>query len=158
MGVNKYLFIFLALVACQRHEFIVAHGRKVKAMNQHSSPNTNSNTNTSVAKSTHLRSLESSVNSPEQHYEEASSVGDSVTNYDNAFRPTTPGGSPGVGHRIITSSEDHNVKTIVAVQSPRSPLVEVSVTKDSKDDFKPTDPGHSPGVGHAYPNKIGQTN
>lgn len=70
----------------------------------------------------------------------------------NSFRPTTPGSSPGVGHRNFVG-ENKNMKTMVNVQSPD---VEVFATERSSDDgFKPTIPGHSPGVGHAYHTKIG---
>lgn len=69
----------------------------------------------------------------------------------NAFQPTAPGNSPGVGHKH-SSEDDSKVKTT------SSPDVKVSVTVGSTDDFKRTDPGHSPGVGHDYPNKIGHLN
>ncbi|XP_020206962.1 uncharacterized protein LOC109791997 [Cajanus cajan] len=135
-AMHKYFFFFVALVACHS---LVAHGRKIKALNQH------------VAKP-HLPSLKTSFES--RNYNEGVSLGDSGEGNTNAFRPTTPGGSPGVGHRIVTS-QHNNVKKMEVVQSPH---VEVLVTEGSKDDFKPTDPGHSPGVGHSYTNKIGQAN
>ncbi|KAG5028695.1 hypothetical protein AAZX31_05G083500 [Glycine max] len=149
---HKYFFIFLALVVC--HGSLVAHGRKinVKPLNQqHYSLNTKTVANNNPYPS--LPSLKTKVESPQ--YEEANKLGDSGADNTNAFRSTTPGGSTGVGHKIITSSEDNKMKTMVVVQSPD---VEVFVTKGSKDDFKPTDPGHSPGVGHVYQNKIGQAN
>ncbi|CAK8562390.1 unnamed protein product [Lathyrus sativus] len=70
------------------------------------------------------------------------------------FRPTTPGSSPGVGHRNIVV-EDKNMKTMVVVRSPNG---EVFLTERSDDGFKPTNPSHSPGVGHAYHTKIGNKN
>lgn len=51
--------------------------------------------------------------------------------YTDDFGPTSPGNSPGIGHKMKENSEH----------------VEVF-----KDDFKPTTPGHSPGVGHAVKN------
>ncbi|KAK7346539.1 hypothetical protein VNO80_21060 [Phaseolus coccineus] len=142
---HKYFFIFLALVAY--HGSLLAYGRKmnINPLNQHSLPNTNTVPNYAPSHKT---------NSESPHYEEASKLEDSGAGNTNAFRPTTPGGSPGVGHEMITSN-DNNTKSLLAVHSPDA---EVSVTEGSKDDFKPTDPGHSPGVGHAYKNKIGQQN
>ncbi|XP_027917642.1 precursor of CEP9-like [Vigna unguiculata] len=131
------LFIFLALLSY--HGSLLAHARKIniKPWNQHSQPNTKTVAN---------------INVPFAEYEEARKLEDAGAGNTNAFRPTTPGGSPGVGHQIITS-KDNNMKSLFAVQSPDA---KVSVTQDSKDDFKPTDPGHSPGVGHDDKNKIGQ--
>lgn len=51
--------------------------------------------------------------------------------YTDDFGPTSPGNSPGIGHKMKENEEN----------------VEVY-----KDDFKPTTPGHSPGVGHAVKN------
>jgi len=137
---QKYFFIFLALVLC--HGSLLAHGRKmnIKALNQHYLQNTNTNTNT-VANDpqVHLPPLKTNVESP--HYEKSSKLEDSGEGSINAFRPTTPGGSPGVGHGIITSEDHNNMKS--------------SVAEDSKSEG----PGHSPGVGHPnYQNKIGQGN
>ncbi|CAJ1942777.1 unnamed protein product [Sphenostylis stenocarpa] len=139
---HKYLYIILALVA--GHVSLLAHARKthIKALNQHYySPTTNTVANDPQL---HLPSLKTNVESP--HYEKASKLEDSGAGSTNAFRPTTPGGSPGVGHGIITS-EDHN--------NMKSSMVVVQTGEDTKSEG----PGHSPGVGHAsYLNKIGQGN
>ena len=80
---------------------------------------------------------------------------DSGATHTNSFRPTTPGSSPGVGHRNFVV-EDKNTRTMVVVHSPD---VEVFVTnKRSDDGFKPTNPSHSPGVGHGYHTKIEHLN
>jgi len=80
---------------------------------------------------------------------------DSGATNANSFRPTTPGSSPGVGHRNFVV-EDKNTRAMVVVQSPD---VEVFVTnKRSDDGFKPTNPSHSPGVGHGYHTKIEHLN
>ncbi|CAA7056914.1 unnamed protein product [Microthlaspi erraticum] len=50
--------------------------------------------------------------------------------YTDDFGPTSPGNSPGIGHKM---KESENVDGF-------------------KDEFKPTTPGHSPGVGHAVKN------
>ncbi|KAF9678471.1 hypothetical protein SADUNF_Sadunf07G0038400 [Salix dunnii] len=57
-----------------------------------------------------------------------------------AFKPTTPGHSPGIGHM---SSVDQSYKT-----DPKAPNIEHSVTK-VPDNFQPTLPGHGTGVGDA---------
>ncbi|KAL2333575.1 hypothetical protein Fmac_014788 [Flemingia macrophylla] len=121
MGKFTFFLIFLALVAF--HGSLVEHRRK--ASKQYSPRNTN----TAVANPHLIPSLETS-NEGVIGLEGASVAGNTY-----AFQPTIPGVS-GVGHRIITS-QDNNVKIIVEVQNP---LVDVFVTKDSKDDFKPTDP------------------
>ncbi|GAU39822.1 hypothetical protein TSUD_154520 [Trifolium subterraneum] len=72
--------------------------------------------------------------------------------HTNAFQPTTPGNSPGVGHRSF-AKEDINVESKkVVIQSSDG---NISTTDDIINDFKKTDPGHSPGVGHSFNNKIG---
>ncbi|CAL0330762.1 unnamed protein product [Lupinus luteus] len=80
---------------------------------------------------------------------EVASVGYSKADI-SAFRPTSPGDSPGVGHRHV--GEDEEMKAVVEVQSPN---VRVHVNEETKNGFKPTEPGHSPGVGHAFQNKNG---
>lgn len=82
------------------------------------------------------------------------SIENSGATKDTGFRPTTPGSSPGVGHRNFVV-EDKNMKTMVVVHSPN---VEDFATQRSDDGFKPTNPSHSPGVGHAYHTKIGNLN
>ncbi|KAL5063942.1 hypothetical protein RYX36_025679 [Vicia faba] len=82
------------------------------------------------------------------------STENSNATHATGFRPTTPGSSPGVGHRKFVVN-DKNVKTMVVVRSPNG---EVFVTERSDDGFKPTNPSHSPGVGHAYHTKIGHLN
>ncbi|XP_057419286.1 precursor of CEP9 [Lotus japonicus] len=116
-----YFLVFLALFACNCS--LLCHGRPLKP-----------------------------VNSPIMPNQDVATSGDAAgASYTNAFEPTTPGNSPGVGHRSF-AGEDNKM---VAAQSPD---VGVSVTQGSESDFKPTDPGHSPGVGHAYQEKIGHLN
>ncbi|KAK7263118.1 hypothetical protein RJT34_30703 [Clitoria ternatea] len=154
-AMNKYFAIFLALVAC--HNSPVTHGRKIKPSTQHySSKNTetvalesqhNPQSNLSPLKTSFkvpTPSSDKNLNTPMIPNYEVASFGDSSDT--NAFRPTTPGGSPGVGHRKVAQA-------MVAVQSP-----DLVADEGSKDDFQPTDPGHSPGVGHSHQNKIGQPN
>lgn len=58
----------------------------------------------------------------------------------DAFRPTSPGVSPGAGHSFQGSMNP----------APKSQGhgVQFDLTGSSQNDFRPTDPGHSPGDGH----------
>ncbi|KAL5557040.1 hypothetical protein UlMin_039276 [Ulmus minor] len=58
----------------------------------------------------------------------------------NAFRPTTPGSSPGVGHHSF--GKQH---FITGTKDSYGDSAEVVFHKDA---FRPTTPGSSPGVGH----------
>lgn len=51
--------------------------------------------------------------------------------YTDDFGPTSPGNSPGIGHKMKEDKEN---------------------AEGFQDDFKPTTPGHSPIVGHAVTN------
>ncbi|XP_027346507.1 precursor of CEP9-like [Abrus precatorius] len=147
---RKHLAVFLLLVAC--NDSLLTHGRQIKPLNQHSSLNKGT-----------LKPLKARVSNVPTPSSENKKVDSSaipkhgVASFDdsadtNAFRPTTPGSSPGVGHRKF---EDKDVKAMVAVQSPDVKVYAAGATTNG---FKPTDPGHSPGVGHSQQNKIGQLN
>nr|XP_004509211.1 precursor of CEP9-like [Cicer arietinum] len=123
----KHFALFLALIACNYS--LQSHARLIKPLNQHNVPTSTSKKNNEVA----------------SYFVDSSSEV-----HTNAFQPTAPGNSPGVGHKYFTE-QDINLKA----KKIQSPNVEVSVTEDTKNDFKKTDPGHSPGVGHAYQNEIG---
>ncbi|XP_061362242.1 precursor of CEP9-like [Gastrolobium bilobum] len=162
LATRNVFALFLTLATC--NDFLLTHGRQIKPLNQHSSLNTDSvvtkdnsqpplpplKTRVNVP----IPSSDNKVDSPMMPNYEVASFGDSGEAYTNAFQPTTPGVSPGVGHRNF-KGEGNNMKVMVAVESPD---VKVSVTEGSKNDFQPTDPGHSPGVGHAQQNKIGNHN
>ncbi|KAL5557039.1 hypothetical protein UlMin_039275 [Ulmus minor] len=81
-----------------------------------------------------IRQVKPSKNNQEQlnKIEAAKSV--------NAFRPTTPGSSPGVGHHSF--GEQHFITGTKDDYGNSSEVV------FHKDDFRPTTPGNSPGVGH----------
>ncbi|CAK8562391.1 unnamed protein product [Lathyrus sativus] len=129
----QHFTLFLALIVFNYS--LQSHARLLKPLNQHNVPT-----------STPEKKIDSSMKS---HNEVATSFGDSSENHHTyAFQPTTPGNSPGVGHRYFT--EEKSKKTVV-----QSPDHSISVIEDTKNEFKKTDPGHSPGVGHAYQNKIG---
>ena len=155
-AMHKYFAIFLVLVAC--HGSISAHGRQAKPLNQHSSLKTNTQGHkhnpqpilaplkTSINYNTQLK-----VESPIVPKYDVALSGDSGANDVNAFRPTTPGNSPGVGHRKF-AAEEKGMKAVVVVHSPH---VKVSVPEGFKNDFAPTGAGHSPGVGHPRQHKNG---
>ncbi|XP_022638482.1 precursor of CEP6-like [Vigna radiata var. radiata] len=136
----RCVVIFLALVAFNGS--LVAHCRQIKPLNKHSSKKKDTEELEFKASAT-IPTTSSLVIS--KH--DVEGFGDT-----NAFRPTTPGSSPGVGHRKF-AAEDKDVKATVAVQSPD---VKFHFTEGTESGFKPTNPGHSPGVGHAQQNQIGQ--
>ncbi|RDX66684.1 Precursor of CEP9, partial [Mucuna pruriens] len=146
---NKYFAVFLALVAC--HYSLLTHSREIKPFTQHSSQNKGT-----VMPDDSPQPLKASVNnvpisSSEKKDDSTVTPKNGVASfeysgaaYTNAFRPTKPGNSPGVGHPKF-AQEDENMKAKVAVQSPD---VKVYETQGTTNAFKPTNPGHSPGVGH----------
>lgn len=129
----KYFALFLALIACNYS--LQSHARLIKQLNHHNVPI-----------STSEKKVDSSIKS---NNEVASYFGDSSEVHTNAFQPTTPGNSPGVGHRYFT--EDVNSKKSVAQSQDDNKYV----TEDTTNEFQKTNLGHSPGVGHSYQNKIG---
>ncbi|KAK7307616.1 hypothetical protein VNO77_40841 [Canavalia gladiata] len=128
----KYFAIFLAIVATC-HGSLFAHARKIKPLDQQPSQNTNSVEVINVPTPSPNQFKVDTSNMPKHDFAEVDS-GEyySDAHYTtNAFRPTTPGNSPGVGHRKIV-----DVKVMgVLVQSPG---VQVSVAQ---------------GVGHPHENK-----
>ncbi|KAK7386454.1 hypothetical protein VNO78_26692 [Psophocarpus tetragonolobus] len=148
---RKCVVIFLILFVF--NSFLLTHGRQIKPLSK----------GTVVVEDTPLSPLKARTNVPTTSSEKkkvdpsmipkqgVESFVDSNTD-TNGFRPTTPGNSPGVGHRKF-AQEGEDMKAMVAVQSPD---VKVYETEGTTNGFKPTDPGHSPGVGHSQQNKIGQ--
>ncbi|KAI9113446.1 hypothetical protein K1719_015373 [Acacia pycnantha] len=134
-AILNYVVVVIILIAF--HEVVITQGRQIKALNQqHFWISKDSTFESNVPTS----SAEMAVNA----------ISNKITNGDvSAYRPTTPGNSPGVGHRK-SGVEDKDMKEKVGVHSP--PEVEYSLTEGSKTDFRPTDPGHSPGVGHSENN------
>nr|KYP59543.1 hypothetical protein KK1_014979 [Cajanus cajan] len=139
---NKYFAVFLALVAC--HDSLLTHGREIKPFTRIPQPLK------AIVNNDPTPSLEKKDESIVTSKYGFASFGNSGVAYTNGFRPTTPGNSPGVGHRKF-AEEDKDMKAKVVVNSPD---VKVYVTEGTKNGFKPTDPGHSPGVGHAQQNKL----
>ncbi|XP_057419957.1 uncharacterized protein LOC130714095 [Lotus japonicus] len=138
---QNYLAIFLALVAC--NYLPLTHGRQIKSLN-HPSPLSTGTVAVNINVPT-PSSERRKIESPMKPNYDVASFGDSGAGDTHAFRPTTPGNSPGVGHKkFAQDQEDNSMKAMVGVQST--------------DGFKPTNPGHSPGVGHGYQTKIGHLN
>ncbi|KAJ1419116.1 hypothetical protein SESBI_15387 [Sesbania bispinosa] len=127
---HKYYYaIFLSLVLV-----IACHGRQIKQSNQHSLPWLN----TIIAPLKVKTNLQVKLLAP---IDVDSSAG---ANYANAFRPTTPGNSPGVGHRKFGGEN----KVMMLVQSPDVKVAAAEAEGIFKNGFRPTNPGHSPGIGH----------
>ncbi|OIW07648.1 hypothetical protein TanjilG_17663 [Lupinus angustifolius] len=137
-AIHKYVAVFLVLFAC--HDSLLTHGRKIKV-----------NTDATI------KPLKTNVNVPNPTTSLATRIlsSNKETSFGNtdAFRPTTPGSSPGVGHRKFAGEE--HMKAMVVVQSPD---VEVYVTERSKNDIPPTTPGHKNSVGHSHQYKNGNLN
>ncbi|ESQ45473.1 hypothetical protein EUTSA_v10010927mg [Eutrema salsugineum] len=95
------------------------------------------------------------------------------TGFTDDFAPTTPGNSPGVGHKkgnadvkglkddfdstedrqlLKMDGQDHFKTGTTDDFAPTSPGNSPGMGHKKKDDFKPTTPGHSPGIGHAANN------
>ncbi|KAK8606838.1 hypothetical protein V6N13_052594 [Hibiscus sabdariffa] len=78
----------------------------------------------------------------------------SVDGYRDAFRPTTPGNSPGAGHSFGEDDEETEQKPAGRFSSIDG---KHSINGD-REDFRPTNPGHSPGGGHAFVSKKSKPN
>ncbi|KAI9113600.1 hypothetical protein K1719_015527 [Acacia pycnantha] len=144
-AIHKYVAVIFILVAFR--EVVISEGRQIKALNQHLM-----NKDTTLLDANVPTSAEKAVDSsriPNHNMMNAVSQ-DSNGDHVSTYRPTTPGNSPGVGHRK-SGEETKDIKAKVAViQSP--PEVEYSLDEGSKTDFRPTGPGHSPGIGHSENN------
>ncbi|KAJ9564536.1 hypothetical protein OSB04_000502 [Centaurea solstitialis] len=64
-----------------------------------------------------------------------------------AFRPTTPGNSPGAGHSFTEHGLDFVSEAVSNVDGIPQP------TAESENGFRPTKPGNSPGAGHSIHNQ-----
>lgn len=109
----KYIAIVLVIVLVSFNEVTMTQGRQINASNK---PNY------------------SKMNKDTSIHKVGAMFGES-NGQVSAHRPTSPGNSPGVGHKKID------------VESPDAKYY--SVMSGELKNFKPTDPGHSPGVGHA---------
>ncbi|KAI3503099.1 hypothetical protein L1887_31535 [Cichorium endivia] len=66
-----------------------------------------------------------------------------------AFRPTTPGSSPGAGHSFTENRPGFVSKAVSNVSGV------FHSTSESDTGFRPTKPGSSPGAGHSIHDKFG---
>ncbi|KAG4987821.1 hypothetical protein JHK85_030804 [Glycine max] len=132
---HKYFTIFVAvLVAC--HGSLFAHGRQIKPLNQHSSL-LNTKPTILAPLRTSIKLIDAPI-VPKFKFADVDS-GDSGADHANAFRPTTPGNSPGVGHKKF-EGEDKGMKVMGTLV--HSPDVKASVADAGsfENDFRPTDP------------------
>ncbi|KAI9113479.1 hypothetical protein K1719_015406 [Acacia pycnantha] len=128
-AILKYLAIVVVLVAFD--EVIITQGRQIKISNQNSKMNKDTSIDTTIPTSL------------------GKDDGDSNGDHLSAHRPTTPGNSPGVGHKIYGVENEDIKEKMVAVESPDAKHYYFETSEESKPYYKSTDPGHSPGVGHA---------
>ncbi|XP_054808448.1 precursor of CEP8-like [Prosopis cineraria] len=135
-AMHKYLVVVVVLVmAC--HVIVITQGRQIKALKKN--------------EDTALPAAEKAVNSVFTTKDDVNDVYEDSNGDDqvNAHRPTTPGNSPGVGHRRF-EEDNKNMKTKFHVADQSPPNAEYSLTAGSKAHFtKPTPPYFSCGAGLA---------
>ncbi|KAJ0040785.1 hypothetical protein Pint_28084 [Pistacia integerrima] len=147
--------IHLALIACS-HAILWAEGRQLKYKEKeetarHESNNINLHQNAAELK-VDLQSTKPSVDIPSAentlHVTGKREIfppigfGESAASDKNDFRPTTPGNSPGAGHKHAKDEKDEK-EIFLPVGFGES-------AASDKEDFRPTTPGNSPGVGHKH--------
>ncbi|KAJ6304871.1 hypothetical protein OIU78_020426 [Salix suchowensis] len=136
----KNALFILALVTC--FQILLTEGRPIKSANKQQLGSSGQESMEDVTKQGSLTAPPVTRN-PNVHHSKAGrkemphptvpGFSNSAAVDKDAFRPTTPGVSPGVGHPKTIGTKSNN---------------EHSLT-DFKDDFQPKTPVHSPGVGHA---------
>ncbi|KAG8384399.1 hypothetical protein BUALT_Bualt04G0114000 [Buddleja alternifolia] len=125
-----YLFlILLSLTACLELQFTEGRQLKVEKENELSSVNID------TAVVNQAKKKISPPITPTQSHEFSTS---DVSRTD-AFTPTTPGNSPGIGHSFAV--QKHNMQTNVQ---------DFSTVAGETDGTQHTTPGHSPGIGHSF--------
>ncbi|KAJ0040779.1 hypothetical protein Pint_28082 [Pistacia integerrima] len=147
--------ILLALIACS-HAILWAEGRQLKYKEKeetakHESNNINLHQNAEELK-VDLQSTKPSVDIPSAentlHVTGKKEIfptigfGESAASDENDFRPTTPGNSPGAGHKHAKDEDDE--KEIFP------PIGFGESAASDKEDFRPTTPGNSPGAGYKH--------
>ncbi|KAK3222464.1 hypothetical protein Dsin_009489 [Dipteronia sinensis] len=132
----KRLILVVVLVAC--HAFLSAEGRQIKSINKKEI------TENKQGSSNSINSKNEIFPPPTMSFE------DSEASYKDAFRPTTPGNSPSVGHSFTQDQQNAESKLVVADNSQKAGHF---ITGD-KNDFRP----RAPGVGHAFQNKNAEPN
>ncbi|XP_044470547.1 precursor of CEP9-like [Mangifera indica] len=171
--------ILLALIACS-HALLWAEGRQLKIMEKeetakHGSKNINFQQNSGELKEDSLSTKPSvdnpsaenavSVTGKKEIYPPMRLVESAASDTDD-FRPTTPGNSPGAGHKHafegeeeldsrVKGDESTTVTAAIAIESPPpTPTLPFGARPTPKhaDGFRPTAPGHNPRVGHAIQN------
>ncbi|KAI3452041.1 hypothetical protein Pfo_008706 [Paulownia fortunei] len=146
------LLFLLALTACLEIQF--AEGRQLKSMKEHNlSP-----VKIETGPQNHAKQAVNFEQSPGYHKNnllvtgqkkvsppvtptQSHELSSSDESHKDAFQPTTPGNSPGIGHSF--AEQKHNVQAKVQ---------DFTSVAGQTDGFQPTTPGHSPGVGHSFGN------
>ncbi|KAI3665718.1 hypothetical protein L6452_44348 [Arctium lappa] len=159
--IYSWIVVFL-IIAC--HAILLAEGRQLKSLKNKDKKDTEHALNASRK---HLRSANSfQVSSagrvtttgppvaaekarfPPQVPTQTQQDGISDLKAITAFRPTTPGNSPGAGHSFTEHRLDFESEAASNVYGiPQS-------TAESGNGFRPTKPGNSPGAGHSIHNQI----
>ncbi|KAK2657437.1 hypothetical protein Ddye_010489 [Dipteronia dyeriana] len=139
---SMYKRLILVAVLVAWHAILSAEGRQIKSINKKETTNKQGS------------SSSSSINSMKEIFSPPTMTFGDLEAYKDAFRSTTPGNSPSVGHSFAQDQQNAESKLVVADNSQKAGHF---ITGD-KNDFKPTAPGHSPGVGHAFLNKIAEPN
>ncbi|XP_050207043.1 precursor of CEP9-like [Mercurialis annua] len=149
----RHALFLLTFISCL--QILFTEARLIKSTNKQE-----------LGRSVNLHRVKDSLSGQEQTQTDRSRVSAAPTSQD-AFRPTTPGVSPGVGHHkaveLAASSDiEHSFtrfkdnyknhpeihKESVSETEKLPSTVSEASAAESKDDFRPTAPGYSLGVGH----------
>ncbi|XVF59454.1 hypothetical protein PTKIN_Ptkin07bG0277400 [Pterospermum kingtungense] len=131
---HKSAVFVIALIVCSHLVFSAEGIRKIKSVNKIDSKQSNQVDNSGA--------MHKSASGKKQVLPPP--LPNSVAGYKDAFRPTTPGNSPGAGHSSFPgSNSSSDDKHSIA---------------GATDDFRRTNPGHSPGVGHVFEGQNSEPN
>lgn len=147
---HKYAVFLLAVIACSHFVFSVEAGRQIKSVNKVDSKQSKVDNSALMHKEDHHQpdapsyipkvAADNSGSSGKKEVLPPPLPDSAIAGYKDAFRPTTPGNSPGAGHSFLGVSDDKH-----------------SIAGET-DDFRRTNPGHSPGVGHVFQTKNSEPN
>ncbi|KAJ6682020.1 PRECURSOR OF CEP5 [Salix koriyanagi] len=144
----KNALFILALVTC--FQILLTEGRPIKSANKQQLGSSGKESMEDVTKQGSLTAPPVTRN-PSVHHSKAGrkemphptvpGFSNSAAVDKDAFRPTTPGVSPGVGHPKTIGTKSNNEHSLTDFKDDFQPKTPVHT-------FKPTTPGHSPGIGH----------
>ena len=148
--------ILLALIACDK--ILFTEGRQLKTMEKveykseqdkretarHGSQSTEAHIHAHVLPAPHANHgpiIDHSVMGKKDTPQTTKILAQSLfAGYEDGFRPTTPGKSPGVGHSFPEQMDDAQTKT----KNNGNGVSQIMAG------IRPTMRGHSPGVGHSF--------